>query len=511
MAQKTDLNINPYYDDFDSAKNFYKVLFKPGFPVQARELTTLQSILQNQIEDFGSHMFKEGSMVVPGNVTYDNQFYAIKLDNTNFGVDISVYINNFIGKKITGQNSGTTATIQKVAFPDDSDDVDNITIYVKYVDSDNNFEFNQFEDGESIFASENVVYGNTTIPSGTVFATTISSGSSSTGSAVSVARGIYFVRGYFVEVSNQTIILDYYSNTPSYRVGLKVEELLVSPKDDSSLYDPSKGFSNYSAPGADRLQINLSLTKKSLDDVNDSDFIELLRVDEGKIKKVLSKSDYNLIRDYIAKRTYEESGNYSIEPYEVSVDNSLNNRLGNDGLFFSNEKTDQGNDPSDDLMCVKISPGKSYVQGYDVETVSTTILDVNKPRDTQSVSSANIPFEMGNILRVNNVSGVPAIKKTVELYNKHGAGGLKIGDARVYTFNLTDSSYTGSSTNWDLYLYDIQTYTTLILNRTVNVDELPVTSYIKGKSSGASGYLTANANGTNHINLRQTSGSFISG
>ena len=88
MAQKTDLNINPYYDDFDSAKNFYKVLFKPGFPVQARELTTLQSILQNQIEDFGSHMFKEGSMVVPGNVTYDNQFYAIKLDNTNFGVDI---------------------------------------------------------------------------------------------------------------------------------------------------------------------------------------------------------------------------------------------------------------------------------------------------------------------------------------------------------------------------------------------------------------------------------------
>ena len=50
MAQKTDLNIVPYYDDFDGDKNFYKVLFKPGFPVQARELTTLQSILQNQVE-----------------------------------------------------------------------------------------------------------------------------------------------------------------------------------------------------------------------------------------------------------------------------------------------------------------------------------------------------------------------------------------------------------------------------------------------------------------------------
>jgi len=173
MAQKTDLNINPYYDDFDSTKNFYKVLFKPGFPVQARELTTLQSILQNQIEGFGSHIFKEGSMVIPGNVTYDNQFYAIKLDNTNFGVDISVYINNFLNKKITGLNSGTKATIKYIALPEDSDEVEYITIYVKYKDSDNNFEFNQFEDGESLFADENVVYGNTTIPAGTTFANTI--------------------------------------------------------------------------------------------------------------------------------------------------------------------------------------------------------------------------------------------------------------------------------------------------------------------------------------------------
>ena len=71
MTQKTDLNISPYYDDFDPAKNYHKVLFKPGFPVQARELTTLQSILQNQIKDFGDHMFKEGSIVIPGAPTLD--------------------------------------------------------------------------------------------------------------------------------------------------------------------------------------------------------------------------------------------------------------------------------------------------------------------------------------------------------------------------------------------------------------------------------------------------------
>ena len=50
MPQKTDLNVAPYYDDFDPNDKFNRVLFRPGFAVQARELTTLQSILQNQVE-----------------------------------------------------------------------------------------------------------------------------------------------------------------------------------------------------------------------------------------------------------------------------------------------------------------------------------------------------------------------------------------------------------------------------------------------------------------------------
>ena len=94
MPQKTNLNVSPYYDDFDKDKNFYKVLFKPGHPVQARELTTLQSILQNQVESFGSHIFKDGTVVRPGNISFDNQFYAVKLNQTNIGVDVSLYINS---------------------------------------------------------------------------------------------------------------------------------------------------------------------------------------------------------------------------------------------------------------------------------------------------------------------------------------------------------------------------------------------------------------------------------
>ena len=509
MAQKTDLNINPYFDDFDSGKNFYKVLFKPGYPVQARELTTLQSILQNQIESFGSYTFKEGTVVIPGNIVYDSQFYAVKLNSTTFGVDISLYINQFIGKKITGQNSGTTATIQHVVLPD-GQLVEDTTIYVKYVDSNNEFVFDQFEDGESLYADENVTYGNTTINAGTPFASLIDSNATSIGSAASIGEGVYFVRGYFANVAKQTLVLDYYTNSPSYRVGLSVQELLVSAKDDDSLYDNAKGFTNYSAPGANRLQINLTLTKKLIADTNDTDFIELLRIENGTIKKIENKTQLNRLGDYFAERTYEESGHYALENFKVSLHNSLNDKLGNDGLFFVNQSTEQLNTPSDDLMCVKISPGEAYVGGYNVEKVSSSIVDVEKPRDTATVSTANIPFEMGNLLRVNNVSGAPKQKESIDLFNQFAGGGTQIGDARVYTFNLTGSSYQNASTNWDLYLYDVQTYTSLTLNTPVSPLGLITSSYIKGKSSGASGYAVSSGSGST-VNIRQTSGTFSVG
>ena len=61
MPQETNLNVAPYFDDVGPESNYYKVLFKPGFPIQARELNNLQTILQNQVEDVGNHLFKEGA------------------------------------------------------------------------------------------------------------------------------------------------------------------------------------------------------------------------------------------------------------------------------------------------------------------------------------------------------------------------------------------------------------------------------------------------------------------
>ena len=114
MPQQTNLNVAPYFDDFDSTNDYHKVLFKPGYPVQARELTSLQSILQDQIEKFGLHFFKEGAKVIPGNTGYNQIYYCVQLENAFQGVPVSAYTDQLIGTKITGQRSGVTAFVDSI-------------------------------------------------------------------------------------------------------------------------------------------------------------------------------------------------------------------------------------------------------------------------------------------------------------------------------------------------------------------------------------------------------------
>jgi len=519
MPQKTNLNINPYYDDFDPKDNFYRVLFKPGFPVQARELTTLQSILQDQVESFGSHIFKEGSMVIPGSITYDSQYNAVKINPDHSGIDVSLYISSLVGKTLQGQNSGNTAKVVNYLLPPNKG-VETPTLYVKYLSSNESFEFSSFSDSEQLILLDTITYGNTTINSGDTIATLVDSNSTSIGSAVGITTGVYFIRGHFVNVDSDTLIISPYDNNPSYRVGLTINEEIVNVGVDTSLYDNAKGFSNYAAPGADRLKISTRLSQKELTDYDDKNFVELIRLDNGEIKKLQDKSQYSLIKDYFAKRTFEESGDYSVDKFRVEIVNSLNDRISNDGLYLDTQKTDQGNDPNDNLMCVKVSAGKAYVRGYDINIPATTVLDVKKPRDTQNVTSSLVPFEMGNKLRVNNVYGTPFIgvdnsNNIVELYNQRrnsttaGTGNL-IGKARVYSFTTSDLPYSSASTEWDLYLFDIQTYITLTLNETTLAADCPATSFIRGLSSGATGYVVGTPSGAT-ITLDQTSGTFIVG
>ena len=334
MPQNTNLNVNPYFDDFDKNKNFNKVLFKPGTPVQARELTTLQSILQDQIEKFGQHMFKEGSVVIPGSVAYDNSYYAVKLESTFFGVPVESYFDKLVGLEIKGKSSGVTAVVKSVLKASKSTQ-NTTTLYVKYRASNANDKTTQtFQDGENLVTLSDFTFGSTTITTGSDFATCILKNATATGSAFTVVEGVFFARGAFVQVNTETIVLDQYSNNPSYRVGFQVIEEIITAVEDDSLYDNAAGFSNYTAPGADRLKISLRLTKKALDNFQDENFIELFRTNKGEIKKIEVRTVYNEIAKELARRTFDESGDYFVTPFSFEPKESLNDRHSQFGVFF---------------------------------------------------------------------------------------------------------------------------------------------------------------------------------
>ena len=519
MAQNTNLNTSPYFDDFDPQKNYQRVLFKPGTPIQARELTTLQSLLQNQVEKFGKHFFKEGQVVIPGNTAYDSEYTCVQIDPTHLGIDVSIYLNFLVGKQIKGETSGVTAKIERFITSEESEN-DNFTLYIKYQSSSEvNFTSNKFVDGENLIVLENIDYGIGVIRLESSFATTIIADSTATGSAIKIEEGVYFIRGFFVDVFPQTVILDQYSNLPSYRVGLSIfEDIAVPSQANADLFDNARGFSNFAAPGADRLRITATLIKKSLTDFNDENFVELVRIENGIIKRIPRKEEVStLITDELARRTNDESGDYYVRPFSVIAKESLNNGVGNNGVYRSDQLTRGGNIPSDDLLSLQISPGKAYVKGYEVETLITVNADLEKPRTTELVEDTTVPFSLGNQLEINRVHGTVPVgfgsTSTVTLYSQRTAtngvaSGIPIGVARVYDLKLKNAEYSNNSSVFEVSAYDFQTYTYLQLNATLT-QSLP--AFVEGKNSSASGFLAYDVNNSNQIVLYETVGEFNDG
>ena len=241
MPSPTDFNVSPYYDDFNESKKFHRILFRPAFAVQARELTQSQTQIQNQIERLSDHIFDKGAMIIPGEIGYDLKYYAVKLTSKSAS-DLSTYIDT----TLTGATSGVTAKVVNAVATDGTDPD---TLFVKYFKTASDGAQIPFTHGETITSS------NT---STAVVATC------HTGAAAQIKQGVYYINGFHVQVSAQTLILEKYSSTPSYRVGLTVTESFVTPGDDLSLNDNAQGTSNTNAPGSHRFKIELTLAKKSI-------------------------------------------------------------------------------------------------------------------------------------------------------------------------------------------------------------------------------------------------------
>ena len=299
----TDFNVNPYYDDFDEDKGFLRVLFRPGFAVQGRELTQLQTILQNQVARFGDHMFKDGSKVLGGEVTLDTEVQFLKLSSSDTA---STFASGIINDTSSTVGAGTTRA--QVISAINSVGSDAPTLILKYLSG-------------TAFSAGSTVYLEGTTTTATVAAT------SATGNAsiVSINRGVYFTGGFFTLVLPQTLVLEKYNNTPTYRIGLTTTEAIIDSASDTSLLDPASGTTNANAPGANRFKVTLTLAKKETSSTDpvaanaDANFIELMRVESGVPTKHVKYPIYGEIEKTLARRTFDESGDYTIKPFPIQV------------------------------------------------------------------------------------------------------------------------------------------------------------------------------------------------
>ena len=441
----TNFNVTPYNDDFDETKRFHRVMFRPGFSVQARELTQLQTILQDQVNKLGQHIFEQGAMVIPGDLNYDLEYEYVKLEGIFNAQTVENYRTEFFNKIIRSEATGLKARVIGT-IPSSGDDP--ITLYVKYEDSGDDGLQKRFGVGETLttFNADNTTLTNSQLTANqtTEHSARVQGASDSVGigSAIQVHKGVYFVNGFFVSNEDQTILLDKYSNQPSYRIGFQISEQFITPEEDSSLLDNAQGSPNINAPGAHRFKMSLTLVKKSLSDTADQNFIELARIDNGQVLKFVKYSDYSHLEHTMARRTFDESGNYEVRPFLVEKREHLNDGT-NRGVY---EALAGG---LDSKLAFSIEPGKAYVEGYELETYAAQIVESDKPRTFEREVDRPIQTPVGNYTLVQNVSGTPDIDtfEQLEVYDQFGGAsgsGSVIGTVRARSFVLHDGDYSGT-------------------------------------------------------------------
>ena len=181
----TNFNVSPYYDDYDESNQFYRILYKPGYAVQARELTQMQTIIQKQIERFGKHVFKDGSIVLPGEFTIETDLDYVKI-KTNDSSNNDVAVNDYLNTTLTGATNNIKAYVVNVL--DGSDTGANTkTLYIRY------------QSGSDVNTAIKLLQDNEVLVSNTG-ANPVALSSSSTGKAARflIRKGVIFAKQHFI-------------------------------------------------------------------------------------------------------------------------------------------------------------------------------------------------------------------------------------------------------------------------------------------------------------------------
>lgn len=439
MVYNSELfNIDPYYDDFDESKNFLRFLFRPGYAIQGRELTQLQTLIQNQLERFGNHVFHDGSIVFGSQVSENNVYYA-RVNGLSGTTDISDLEGSVLGK--TG-NVSIRILHTDVSLTSSSVDVLPV-IYFQYVSGSGLTNTHIISGTASSVAVSATICGLTGITGSAVGDCTV----------VNISDGIRYVDGFFVRHDAQNIALynltgssgsEYRNFTnPTVRVGFDTTRTYITSDDDESLKDPAFGAYNYAAPGADRYKIALSIQQydftptntAATDNFSRTDFIEFLRVVDGTTIKKDQYPDYAVLEETLARRTYDESGNYTVRPFDLSMENN-----------------------TETTLLAKLEAGKAYIFGHEFETQGATRVTVNKARTTRAVSEESLDRVVGSYLtaRFGNTANNFGLTfnndnyQNVLLSSSTGASAfVQVGSARLRHVNYA------SGNDYYVYLYDI--------------------------------------------------------
>ncbi len=495
MALTTNFNADPYYDDYNADDAYYRILFRPGFAVQAREVTQLQTILQKQVERHGSHIFQDGSIVLGCELNYDNNIKTIQLETQFAGADIVT--GDFANGIVTGGTSNARAVVIKSAAATATDQP---VIVINYLNA------NEFQDGETVTVEGTSTQANTVSTAG---AAGISTGAQTNAAVVSCQSGVFYVGGYFVFKEAETIILEKFNSTPSYRVGFQVTESIVTSDTDGNLLDPAQGAYNYAAAGANRFKIVLGLSAKTytaddaVEAAADENFYQLLKLESGKKVEEIDYPVYSNLEKTLAKRTHDTSGNYTVTPFNLQLTthqgitgttansgSSATSTLTGDGTSFDTEleagdvvflsgntaqtatiasvtnstvatlnnfsggsgtlvtSTSGQTIKFESKFSAGLDPGKAYIKGYEYESIATKYLTVSKGRDTLTVNSYNLNTSFGNKLHIKQANGYFDIARhmIVDLYAGNVAtqnvSGDSTEDALFGTTFLTRNSQT---------------------------------------------------------------------
>ena len=361
-----NFNTGPYYDDFDKTKNFYKVLYKPGYAVQARELNQMQSIQQHQMAGIGNHVFKKNSMVIPGGIILNNAADIVFVSPTTTITDFST----LVGKTITNATSfdatddstldgyitavvlayreAIIGTANQAAIP--------ACLYVKYFKGQTASPF------RTTFTTSEILK---TVEITPIEFTTNADFASRKGKVATLSAGVFYTNEYFVDANPQTIIVDHDSlQSTSADIVLRIDESIVTSDDDESLLDNANGAPNQYAPGADRYKIDLVLTTVDANFTSDR-YILMMSIKDNVVTYVNDRTEYAELMKTMARRTYDANGNFIVS--------GLNTKIGINA--------------DDNYLTGSVSAGRGYIGGFEYNQISDVSLPILKPRDVDHTES----------------------------------------------------------------------------------------------------------------------------